>query len=597
MSGDYSEVSSQGWLSRIMDSIKGVLIGLLLFLISFVVLGWNEYNSVTTSNTIAEGRGLVIDVKPDKVEQENDGKLVHFSGKATTDETLTDGDFGVSSEKTIRLSRRVEMFQWKEEVHTKTEKKIGGGEQKVTTYTYTKVWSATPIDSSSFNPKGRQAKEETGVVVANPPMPFQSKNYTAGKVTVGAFRLPGELVNKIDKPEPLSVRDGGKQGIEVAADRIDPANKGKVVRVKGKLTGDAETLKDDVFGVSAENAIRLHRKVEMYQWQQLALGTEREVTGYAYEKNWVEMPTDSAKFDATGRMEKQKETGEEITNPPMVYQTRLFPEPWVEIKTRIGAFELSPWLLNELEQPYPVTATGKGTEGFLVVEDGSLYKGATPLSPKVGDVRVRYFVVRPGEVSVTGQQVGKRLELVDRGGEAKGPAGFHVQGNGFYKGANPDSPKVGDVRVTFTVVKPTEVSVLAKQYNDTLEAYHARAGRNIFELTTGEVSADAMFTEMEKKNTFLTWILRLVGFVLMAVGLFLMVNPLVVIADVLPFLGNLLSTGAMIFAIVLALPLTLLTIGIAWVAVRPMVGIPLLIGGIAIIVGAVFLFKGKKKPA
>jgi hypothetical protein len=369
MSGDYTEVTSQGWFSRIMDSIKGVLIGLLLFVISFPLLGWNEFRAVKTQKSLEEGAASLITVDPKEVDKDNDGKFVHFTGQATTDQTLKDAEFDVSAEKALRLVRKVEMYQWNEEKQEKKQKKLGGGEETVTTYSYTQVWADHPINSESFNPKYREKKEqEVGQSLVNPPFPFDNKTFPA-KVTVGKFTLPKDLADQIKNDEPLAI---------------------------------------------------------------------------------------------------------------------------------------------------PATA--------------------------------------------------------------KGPSGFIVKDNQFFKGAAPDAPKVGDVRVSFTVTKPAEVSVYGRQNGDTLEPYKTKAGDSLIRLEMGAKSGQAMIESAQSENRTFTWILRLVGFILMAAGIYLMVNPLVVIADVVPFIGSILGTGALIFAIVIALPLTLLTIGVCWLAARPLLGGGLLLG-------------------
>src|SRR5262249_37729494 len=114
----------------------------------------------------------------------------------------------------------------------------------------------------------------------------------------------------------------------------------------------------------------------------------------------------------------------------------------------------------------------------------------------------------------------------------------------------------------------------------------------------GQKAADEMFKQMEGENTTLTWILRLVGFVLMAVGIFLVINPLVTVADVVPVIGNLLGAGAAIFALLLALPLSLslATSSIGWVITRPLIGIPMLIGAIVLLVGGIWLLR-RRSPA
>ena len=54
-------------------------------------------------------------------------------------------------------------------------------------------------------------------------------------------------------------------------------------------------------------------------------------------------------------------------------------------------------------------------------------------------------------------------------------------------------------------------------------------------------------------------------------------KPLAVVADVLPLAGTIVGVGTGIFAFLLAAPLSLITISIAWIFYRPLIGIPLLL--------------------
>ncbi|HEY1066144.1 MAG TPA: hypothetical protein VGE52_08540, partial [Pirellulales bacterium] len=138
MSGDvYTETSTEGWFSRIGKSFTSVLVGFVLFVLGFPVLWWNEGNVVHTEAGYAEGKAQSIDIDAAKLDPAANGKLVHLSGLATTDETLRDDVFGVSA-VAIKLERIVQMYQWDEEERTKTEKQLGGGEKTVKTYSYHK---------------------------------------------------------------------------------------------------------------------------------------------------------------------------------------------------------------------------------------------------------------------------------------------------------------------------------------------------------------------------------------------------------------------------------------------------------------------------
>ena len=192
----FSEVSHTSWGGRIKSSFKGIIFGLILFFGAFPLLFWNEGRAVKRYQTLKEGEGAVVSVSAEQVEPANQGQLVHVSARADTEEMLTDSTFAVS-QTALRLKRTVEMYQWKERRDTRTEKKTGGGEKKVTTYTYSRVWSASVINSSGF--KRRSGHE-------NPTsMPFHSQTHNASNVTLGAFVLSPALIREIDNWESFSI--------------------------------------------------------------------------------------------------------------------------------------------------------------------------------------------------------------------------------------------------------------------------------------------------------------------------------------------------------------------------------------------------------
>lgn len=370
----FTEVSSQGWLSRIGESIKGILVGFVLVLVAFPVLFWNEGRAVKTAKGLEEGAGAVVSVPADSVDAGNEGKLVHVAAQATADATLSDADLGVAAPG-IALVRKVEMFQWREQKKSEKRKKLGGGEETVTTYTYEKVWDDSPHASSSF--KEQQGHE-------NPDMPLRSSRFTAPSVTLGGFTLPSSLVEQIRKSEALAV---------------DPK----------------------------------------------AIAT-------------------------------------------------------------------------------PAVAKGRT---------------------------------------------------------------MHGASGGLYFGANPSTPAVGDLRVTYAVVKPQPVSVVARQVGSSFQPYVASTGLSISMLEPGTVPAAEMFQHAQDANATMTWILRGVGTFVMFLGFGLVFRPLSVVADVIPLVGGLVGLGTALAAAGLAAVGSALTIGVAWIFYRPLIGVPLVVGGLALIV---FLF-------
>ena len=149
-------------------------------------------------------------------------------------------------------------------------------------------------------------------------------------------------------------------------------------------------------------------------------------------------------------------------------------------------------------------------------------------------------------------------------------AAFH--GNGIYFGDNPSSPQIGNLRITYQIVEPTEISVVSRQIGQSFEPYRAEAGGTINMLNLGIIGADNMFRQAHQSNAMWTWILRVGGFIIMLIGVARILRPLSVLADVIPFLGSIVGAGTGILSFLIAAPFALLTVAIAWLRYRPVRG-------------------------
>jgi hypothetical protein len=199
---EFTETSSQGWFSRLGGAFKGIITGIILFLVSFPMLWMNEGCAVDQYKKIGAAEKAVVEVPAEKVDKGNDGKLIHISGEAKTEDLLQDLEFGVQK-KAIKLRRDVEMYQVHENVETKKKKKTGGSEETTKTYSYELRWSSSPVDSSGFK---RKYFDQTGHA-ENPPFPFEGLTQKARTVNVGAFKLSTGLIDSYTKFEKLPVGD------------------------------------------------------------------------------------------------------------------------------------------------------------------------------------------------------------------------------------------------------------------------------------------------------------------------------------------------------------------------------------------------------
>ncbi len=379
---DYVKVTEQSWGSRLKSSISGFFFGIVLVVVGVGLLFWNEGRTVKRAKSLDEGASAVISVDAFELDGANEGRLVHFSAEAVTDETLSDPLFG-QSYPVLKLHRKVEMYQWREKSESEKKKKVGGGTRTETTYSYSKEWSSSAMDSDDFErPQGHE----------NPPWELSGQSWEARSIVAGAYELSKAFTDDINRSTPVTL-----------------------------------------------------------------------------------------------------------------------------------------------------------TEDDLAMIPGSLRD------------RLRLF------------------------------------GDTFYLGSDPSSPAIGDLRVSFSVVMPTDVTVIGQQQGSQVTPYRTRAGGSLAMLDYGTVPAEQMFEAAQSANTFLSWVLRVVGFVVIFFGFATILKPLSVFADVVPLVGNLVAKGIGFVSFMLAAPVALSTIAVGWIFYRPLLGITLFAAAAGLVV---WLFmRGRGKPA
>lgn len=369
---EFSETTHRSWLQRLGDSIKGVLFGLLLIAGSSYLLFWNEGRAVTTANALNEGAGIVVSVPNTKVDPANAGKLVHVSGATSANSAIADPDFGIEA-RGLRLQRKVEMYQWKEERRSEKRQKLGGGEETVTRYIYSREWSDRPVNSSNFrNPSGH----------SNPSMPsVASRAFTPADARLGAFSIDERIISRL---------------------------------------GAGETF----------------------------------------------------------------------------------------------------------EAPQSVAARAR-------------------------------------------QRLGDRAQV--------------IQG-GIYAGNDPASPRVGDVRVTYTLLPLQEISAIARQTDSNLTPYVTSNKREILLAERGVQDPSIMFKHAQDQNSLITWLLRGVGVMLMFAGFSLVMAPISTFASVVPIFGDIAGFGTSLIAMLCTAIIAPLIMAIAWLFYRPLFSVAILaVGAIAVL--------------
>ena len=378
----YTETTHTSWFRRIQQSITGVLFGLVVLVAAIVGLFWNEGRAVTTAKSLEEGAGIVVSVPAGAVDPANDGKLVHVTGLVSIEAPLHDESIGITANG-VRLKRVVEMYQWKESSRSETRKKLGGGEETVTVYTYARDWSASQINSSNFKQPGGRS---------NPPMAISSATFSAPRGKLGAFTIIENILGRIGSEAPYPVGPQNAETVKVA----------------------------------------------------------------------------------------------EMLNKPAQFV------------------------------------------------DGTIFLGYRPAEPRVGDYRISYRLVGEGEISV-----------------------------------------------------------VAKQSASTLVGYPTKAGDTIEIVRNGVHSAKEIFADAQAGNTVLTWILRVFGIFVLMFAFSMMMRPIAVTADVVPFIGYIVRKGTGLIAFVLAILVGSVVIAAAWFFYRPLLSIIIVAIGAGIAIAVSYFSKDK----
>ena len=367
-----TQIDQRSWFQRMGSSLKGIFTGLVLFIIAFPLLIWNEGRDIQIDRSLREGASLVKSIDATVVDPQRDGKLIHFTSEARTPSVLTDEAFAIS-ENALKLKRTVEIYQWTEEQQTSTVEKIGGSSETSTTYSYKQIWSEQLIDSSTFQDKANYPNPQNKIL--------ENFEQAASPVSVGVYTLPDRLVSSLADYERLNL----------ASDLL------------------------------------------------ISLP-------YAQQEQW------------------------------------------------------------------------------------------------------------------------------------------QIFNNYIYQSADPTNPQIGDARIWYQIIKLGLVSVIAQQNGENLQAYQTKNGKSIEMIRIGEVSAEEMFAGALQANRLTSWIIRFLAFMFMFLGLNTLLAPLTILVSVIPFFAKILRFGTKLLSGVIALLLSLVTIGITWLIYRPLIGVMVLFLAVLVII-------------
>ncbi|MCX6823437.1 MAG: TMEM43 family protein [candidate division SR1 bacterium] len=334
------------------------------------------------------------------------------------------------------------------------------------------------------------------------------------------WRNEGRTINTT-----IALKEGEKITVNGSISPINTTLEGKLIYINGKADTQ-EVLRDTTFKIQ-ENAIKLYRKVSMYQWkekedtktQDNVGGSQTQTTTYSYDQVWDSSRIDSSQFKEAGH-----------TNP----SHRTFDaQDSVSSDVRMGDIKLSNVFIGKMDNEKIISLDSTRSTTFDAVKN-------------ISNAKIVNDVI--------------------------------YLGNGTL-----DNPQIGDIQISFYAVYPAEVSAIGQQQGDQLVGYVATNKNNVALLEYGAVSMPQMYIDAHNQNRIIAWLLRGLGLLLLFIGFNLLLGLISTLASVLPFLGKIMGFGVGLISFILALSIGSLVIMLAWLFVRPVLSISLLCALIVII--------------
>jgi hypothetical protein len=171
---------------------------------------------------------------------------------------------------------------------------------------------------------------------------------------------------------------------------------------------------------------------------------------------------------------------------------------------------------------------------------------------------------------------------------------------------SPVAPQLGDLRIQYAVVPSgLQVTAFGRLQGHALVPYADASGQQFYAIYAGS-RADAL-AAYQSARTESVWVFRLVGFLVVFVGMWIVCAPLLTLLEAVPFIGNVPSMIVGGFSAAAALGLTYATIVAATTfhrEIAPVVALaevvashPGLLIGLAIILALVLLWSWRGRPA
>ncbi|CAK57641.1 unnamed protein product (macronuclear) [Paramecium tetraurelia] len=354
----------------------------------------------------------------------------------------------------------------------------------------------------------------------------------------------------------------------VNAAEVDPRMEDQLIHVKGKLTTN-DLIIDPQFRLELGNCVKLRRKVETYQWVQKSReegSKKNKRTVYYYESEW------SSKIE--GSYPNHENRREDLT----VQEQELTAE-----NVYIGAYKLTDYLKSKAVDYVQVDSISQQqceaakvafqsrTQQYIFFDGRYIQFRKSENSQSIGDQRVLFEKVPCNYAAIVARQHKESFKP-------------YLFKDSFSDDVNQDYAKNPDMLKSFNrfhelseeeqplnqIDPSSEVSSnIFKSYEAPLNYINWYFNRSF--------TLDQCFQSQLSKLVRMVWLCRVGGFFMFLFGFVLLFTPITTLLYYIPLLGGFLSklTGIVLAFLsgMISMPLTLGTIGIAWLYYRPIKGL------------------------
>jgi hypothetical protein len=390
------------------------------------------------------------------------------------------------------------------------------------------------------------------------------------------FSIPVLWFNERRAAQMESVIAEGYQKCEsIEADKVDPDKYGSLVHIVGRAHATEEVTDERFEGATFnEGCIILKTTSEMYQWvetktvqdeERLGGGRDR-TTRYSYNKEWC------STFNGSNH-------DQDYSNQAPPWELGTVDKVCAKVEYG-SAFRLDQEkLLKQAHNAVPVEIFPKSisakASNKTLQKDGEYYHTCQALSsPQIGDMRVKFTHVADGDFTV--------IALQDE--ETNGRAGF-LPFRAISRGLFGFQDAKDEIKALVAEGKKSE-SQLAKEdpcanlgclcccFTIVASCFTSWATPQIFHLYDGYKEKEDGFDMIKSETKCFMWVGRLIGWLMMFLGLVMIFSPIVTFLNVIPFLGPYIAKGVGfvigLLSFLVTMALASVIAAAAWLFYRPL---------------------------